>query len=151
MTAVKPGIAYFAWVFAAGFVLGAIRVSFVVPRLGVRTAELLEMPIMFMVILFAARAVVRRFALPPRTGTRLGTGILALALLLAAEFSLVLGLQGLTLADYAASRDPVAGTVYLLMLGVFAAMPLLVERNGSATDEAKRITRRSAARSGRRL
>lgn len=128
MTPVKSGIAYFAFVFAAGFALGAIRVSFVVPRLGVRTAELLEMPIMLMVIVLAAHYVVRRFALPPRTGTRLGAGIVALALLLAAEFTLVLGLQGLTLADYAASRDPVAGTVYLLMLVVFAAMPLLVDR-----------------------
>lgn len=128
MTAVKAGIVYFALVFAAGFVLGAIRVPFVVPRLGVRTAELLEMPLMLMVILFAARFVVRRFALPPRAGPRLGAGIVALALLLGAEFTLVLGLQGLTLADYAASRDPVAGTVYALMLGVFAAMPLLVDR-----------------------
>lgn len=128
MNAFKAGTAYFTMVFAAGFVLGAIRVTFLVPRLGVRTAELLEMPVMAIVILLTARHVVRRFALPPRTGLRLGVGAVALVLLLAAEFTLVLGLQGATLADYAVSRDPVAGTVYLFMLGMFAAMPLLVDR-----------------------
>ena len=49
-------------------------------------------------------------------------------LLLVAEFSLVLWLRGLTFRDYLASRDPVAGTVYIVMLGLFAIMPLLVAR-----------------------
>jgi hypothetical protein len=38
----------------------------------------------------------------------------------------VLGLRGMTIADYFASRDPVAGTVYAAMLVVFAVLPLLV-------------------------
>jgi hypothetical protein len=58
----------------------------------------------------------------------LGVGFVALALLLVAEFAMVLGVQGLTLGEYVASRDPVAGAVYIVMLGVFAAMPLLVAR-----------------------
>lgn len=53
---------------------------------------------------------------------------MALGLLLAAEFTVVLGLRGLTIGEYFASRDPVAGTVYIVMLGVFAIMPLLVAR-----------------------
>ena len=55
MAAAKAGIAYFALAFAAGFVLGAIRVSWGVPRLCVRTPELLEMPLMSLVVLFSAR------------------------------------------------------------------------------------------------
>ena len=43
---IKAGIAYFALVFGAGFVLGMIRVPFLVPRLGERVAELVEMPFM---------------------------------------------------------------------------------------------------------
>jgi hypothetical protein len=119
---------YFGCVFGAGFVLGAIRVPLVVPRLGVRWAELLEMPLMLTVIVFAARWIVRRHALGPRPGGRLGAGLLALALLLAAEFGLVLQLQGGTLAGYLESRDPVSGSVYATMLVAFALMPLIVAR-----------------------
>jgi hypothetical protein len=43
----KAGVLYFVVVFAAGFVLGTIRTLWVVPRLGVRTAELMEATIMF--------------------------------------------------------------------------------------------------------
>jgi hypothetical protein len=49
-------------VFGAGFLLGCIRVPLLVPRLGVRTSELLEMPIQLVVIVFAARFVVERFS-----------------------------------------------------------------------------------------
>jgi len=56
-------------------------------------------------------------------------GGVALALLLMGEFTLVLGLRGLSIRDDLASRDPVPGTVYLVMLGAFAGMPWLVARN----------------------
>ena len=51
----KAGTLYFALAFGAGFVLGSIRVLWVVPRLGERTAELMETPIMLVVTVFAAR------------------------------------------------------------------------------------------------
>ena len=126
---VVAGVRYFACVFGAGFVLGAIRVPLLVPRLGVRWAELIEMPLMLAVIVLAARWVVRRHALGPTVAGRIGAGMLALALLLAAELGLVLQLQGGTLAGYLASRDPVSGSVYAAMLIVFALMPLIVARN----------------------
>ena len=72
--------------------------------------------------------MVGRLALPPAPLTRLGVGCVALGLLLAAEFTFVLWLRGLTISEYFAARDPVAGTVYLVMLGVFALMPVLVGR-----------------------
>ena len=124
----KAGALYFACVFGAGVVFGSLRVPFVVPRLGVRTAELLEMPLMFCVILLAARSVVRRYALPAAPAVRLGCGVLALALMLAAEFGLALGVQGRTMAEIVAGGDPVSGSVYLAMLVVFATMPLWVGR-----------------------
>ena len=80
------------------------------------------------VILVAARWTVQRLSVPAQPSLRLGMGLLALSLLLLAELSLVLGLRGLTLEVYLATRDPVAGTVYYLMLGVFALMPLFVGR-----------------------
>jgi hypothetical protein len=129
MRILKAGALYFALVFGAGFVLGAIRTLLVVPLLGTRTAELMEAPIMLVVTILAARWVVRRHSLPPQTAIRLGVGLVGLALLLTAEFTLVLGLEGLTIKEYMASRDPVAGTVYVILLGIFAAMPMRVARN----------------------
>ncbi|WP_242616975.1 hypothetical protein [Rivibacter subsaxonicus] len=114
--------------FGAGFALGSVRVPFLVPRLGERAAELIEMPLMLVAIVLAARCVVRRFALPPTLGVRLSVGFLALALLLAAELGLALLLGNRSLAQYIASRDPVSGAVYLVMLGIFALMPVMVAR-----------------------
>jgi len=83
---------------------------------------------MLVVTILAARWVARRLALPPKPATRLGVGFVALVVLIAAEFTIVLWLRGLTVRQYFANRDPVAGTVYIVMLGVFAIMPLVVAR-----------------------
>lgn len=69
------------------------------PLTGVRTAELIESPIMLVVTWLAARRVLRLGVDYP-----LAVGLLALALLLCAE------------------------SVYLVLLGVFAAMPSLLAR-----------------------
>lgn len=128
MQILKAGVLYFALVFGVGFVLGAIRILWVVPRFGARTAELMETPIMFVVTIVAARWVVRRLAVPPKPSNRLGMGCIGLGLMLVAEFTLVLRLRGLSISEYLASRDPVSGMVYYVMLGVFCIMPLLVAR-----------------------
>jgi hypothetical protein len=128
MRIAKASIAYFALVFGAGFILGSIRVPFLVPRLGERIAELIETPFMFVVVLFSARFIVRRFALPTATSVRLGAGLIALSLLLAAELLLAVALQSQSLGEYIASRDPVSGSVYLAMLVLFAVMPLILAR-----------------------
>jgi hypothetical protein len=86
------------------------------------------MPVMLAVTWLAARWVARRFAMPYAMPARLAIGLVGLALLLAFEFTVVLWLRGLTLADYFATRDPVSGAAYYAMLCVFAAMPLLVAR-----------------------
>ena len=128
MQAIKAGLAYFALVMGAGFLLGMVRVPFLVPRLGERVAELIEMPLMFVVIGLSARFVVKRFALPPTASVRLQVGFLALALAVCAELLLAMALQGQSLRAYIASRDPVSGSVYLAMLGLFAFMPLILAR-----------------------
>jgi hypothetical protein len=128
MQILKAGGLYFAFVFGAGFVLGPIRILWVVPRLGARIAELLEAPIMFGVTLFAARWVVHRLGVQPAPASRLSMGFLGLALMLAAEFTLVLWLRGISVGEYLATRDPVSGTAYYAMLGAFAILPLLVAR-----------------------
>lgn len=125
MRIVNAGFSYFALVFGAGFLLGAIRIPLLVPRFGERIAELVEMPVMLVVILLSARFIIQRFALPATVAARLGTGMLALVLLVAAELLLAALLQERSPAAYVASRDPVSGGVYAAMLVLFALMPLL--------------------------
>ena len=52
---------YLAIVFGAGFVFRTVRVMWLVPMVGVRVAELTELPLMLAVVFFAARWVNRRF------------------------------------------------------------------------------------------
>ena len=121
------GALYFALVFGAGFVVGFVRVLWLVPLVGERAAELLEAPLMLAVSIVAARWVVRRRAVPTTT-SRLGVGLVALGLMLVVELTFVLGLRGMTLREYLAGRDAVAGTVYVTMLVIFVLMPLVVRR-----------------------
>lgn len=128
MQTLKSGLLYFALAFGAGFVLGTIRVLWAVPLFGERTAELVEAPVMLVVTILAARWVVHHMAAPRTPTRRFAVGVVALGLLLMAEFAVVLMLRGLTIPEYFASRDAVAAMVYILMLIVFAVMPLLVAR-----------------------
>jgi len=65
MRILQAGVLYFALVFGTGFVLGAIRTLWVVPRVGMRMAELMEMPIMLAVTIVAARWTILRLTVSP--------------------------------------------------------------------------------------
>ena len=123
----KAGLVYFSIVFGAGFVLGAIRVTWFVPRIGERTAEVFEMPIMLVVVIVAARWVARRTARPTPL-RHLAVGAIALGLASAAELAVILFVRHLTLHEYLARRDPLSGVAFLVMLGLFAIMPVIVAR-----------------------
>jgi hypothetical protein len=126
MRILKASLVYCAIVFGCGFVLGTVRTLWVVPRIGTRSAELLEAPIMLVVSIMAARWTVLRLNVPCARSPRLAMGGVALVLLLFAEFGLVLWIRGLTIKEYLATRDPVSGTAYYVALGFFAMMPLFV-------------------------
>ena len=134
LTAFKAGLCYFALTFGAGFLLGPLRILVLEPRVGARAAELAELPVMMIVTWLAARWTIRRFHVPFSRGRRLLMGVLAFALLLAAEFALVLPLRGLTLEQYFATRDPVSSVAYYASLVLLALMPLIVERKRASAD-----------------
>jgi hypothetical protein len=125
----KAAGAYFSIVFGTGFVLGTVRVPFLVPAIGERYAELAEMPVMLAAIVLTARFVLRRFRGVTSALHWAVVGALALTLLLAAELLLAVVLSGRSLAAYIAAKDPVSGPVYLVMLLVFAAMPWLLYKS----------------------
>ena len=85
---------------------------------------------MLVVIVLAARWTVRRYPAPRRASTMFGVGAVALSLLLLVEFTVVLSLRGLSIPEYINSRDPIAGSIYLLLLALFAGMPWVL-RTGS--------------------
>lgn len=124
----KAALCYFGIVFTAGFALGTIRVVLLVPRLGARTAELLEAPVMILVSFLAARWVVRGQTTSFTVAGRLGMGMIALIMMLAAELGFVLWLRGITVSQYFATRDPVSGAAYYIALVIFALMPVFVAR-----------------------
>ena len=119
---------YFAIVFGTGFALGLIRVLWAVPRLGERVAELVEQPFMLLAAVLAGHWIVQRFSVAMVQLNCVLIGIIALGLMLGAELAVGLGLRGPSATEYIESRDPVSGTVYLLMLAVFALMPGLIQR-----------------------
>jgi hypothetical protein len=82
--------------------LGPCHIFWIVPRLGVRTAELLEAPIMCVIIIVAARWIVQRLAAQAKLCPRLGCGARPDV---AREFSLV-WLRGLSIRHYFAPRAP---------------------------------------------
>jgi hypothetical protein len=131
MRTLKAGTSYFALVFGTGFVLGTVRTLWVVPRLGVRTAELLETPFMLVAIVLAAGWISRRIGNAGGSSSRVAVGVIALALLLAAEVIIGVALLGLSFVEVFTKHDPVSGTVYYAMLGVFAWMPWLFWKYGN--------------------
>ena len=121
-TIILSSLSYFGLVFAAGFLLGIVRVVLLAPWLGERHAELLEMPVMLVVAYIASGYVLNQFRLLDVKSAAM-MGAIALLLLLALEFTLVLELRGLSVAEYLASRDPLSGAAYVFSLLVFGALP----------------------------
>lgn len=121
----RLSLLYFALVFGAGFVLGPIRVLLLEPRLGTRLAELLEMPVMFLVIWIAAGWIIRRFAQNTSALDKLSFGGLAVAWVLGADIAVGVFLRGMTVAEVFSRRDVVSGIAYYGLLAVCAIMPWL--------------------------
>ena len=134
MRILRAGIVYFLIVFGAGFALALVRLPFLVPRFGVRTAELVEMPVMLALIIWSSRHLAHRNSTLSR-GSRLLCGLVAFALLVCAELLVAYALGSRSLTEYIASRDPVSGSIYLASLLFFAVAPALwssrPERSGS--------------------
>jgi hypothetical protein len=128
MPMLQAAAIYFVLAFGAGFVLGTGRVLLLVPLLGERAAELLEMPLMLIVIVLAARWIVRHRLDDSRLSSALAVGFTAMGLVLIADLAVGMWLRGLSVAEVFLQRDPVSGTAYYVSLLVFATMPALLVR-----------------------
>ena len=97
---IRAGAAYFGLVFAAGFILGTLRVLVVLPLTGELAAVLMELPVMLGLSWLAAGWVLAR--MPLWRGGRAAMGAWAFALLMLAEAALSVLVFGRSLAEHAA-------------------------------------------------
>jgi hypothetical protein len=126
MPVIRAALAYFALVFGAGFALGTIRVPFLVPAVGARLAELIEMPLLLLVIAIVARWLEGRFGARMSPVAWLAAGALAAVGVLAADLGVGIGLRGMTAWQVFFERDPVSGTAYYLLVALCALMPWII-------------------------
>lgn len=122
---VKSGVIYFAMIFALGFVLGTVRVLWLVPAIGERNAVLAELPVMLTASWFAARWLVQRHRLISLRA-RAVMGLVGFALLMLAELTLAIAAFGQSAADWLNSIFAMPGIIGLSGQILFALMPMLV-------------------------
>ena len=123
MKVLQAALLYFTIVFGIGFILGPIRVLVVAPAFGEAGAVLCEAPILLAVMWYAARYVPHRVGIPDNRSSMVTMGILAAALVLAADFLVGFALRGMTWDSQFAYLRAAAGLVYLALVVGFALMP----------------------------
>jgi hypothetical protein len=124
-SALKAGFAYFTIVFAVGFLLGALRVLALVPRLGEALAVAIELPLMLAVSWLVCKSLITRFSVPRGLVPRIAMGGLAFGLLMVAEISVsVLGFRR-TISEHLANYQTAAAAMGLLGQLAFALFPAI--------------------------
>lgn len=103
--------------------------SLLEPKLGVRVAELIEAPLMFLAILLAGRWTSRQLRSGYSPGAKLAVGALAAGLVLAADIVVGVGLREMSVRAVFTSRDPLSGFVYYGLVAWAAAAPWIMSRS----------------------
>lgn len=122
----RAGVFYFATVFAAGFLLGTLRVLLLIPILGEVPAVLIELPVMLGISWISARWLIDRFAVPPDFASLGAMGAVGFALLMLAETLLGLLAFGRSIADQTDAALSLPGAMGLSAQVAFGLMPLFV-------------------------
>ncbi len=136
LRATVAGLAYVGLVFAAGFVLGILRVLIVIPRVGEIAAVLIELPFLLGLSWLACRWLTKSFDVPPTFGIRLLMSVTAFAVLMFAELAgSTLGF-GRTLSEHMAQYRQIAGLLGLAGQIAFAAFPIIQTTTGAAQKRA---------------
>lgn len=126
----RAAIAYWAVVFALGFVLGTVRTLWLAPAIGLVPATLAELPVMLAASWVASGWLVRRFAIAT-AGAGLVMGALAFVLLMAAECALAVGLIGQMPGEWLAGLGQPHALLGLAGQIAFALMPWWRLRRGA--------------------
>jgi hypothetical protein len=138
--ATKGGALYAIIVFVIGFILGTIRVSLVVPRLGETIAVIMEAPIMLAASWFVCRWCVDRLDVRRSVPARSIMGLVAFLVLMSAEFALG-AVVGRSLVDQLAAYKSPPEAIGIAAQVIFAMFPVIqiwpreshIERQSGAT------------------
>lgn len=131
-SSIKAGAAYFALVFALGFVLGTLRVFLLAPALGDLGAVLVELPMMLVASWLICHWLTRLLRVPSDMPARLVMGGSAFVFLIVAEISLSLWLFGNSIAAHFGNYGTAHGAAGLAGQIAFAAFPVVqLGRRGS--------------------
>lgn len=123
---IAAAIVYFAIVFAAGFMLGTLRVMVLEPQMGRASAVLAELPFMLVISFVVCRFVVKWCAVPERFLQRFAMGALALLLLIAAEIVVAMTLGAESLGTALVQMTDQANWAGLAGQALFGVMPVLI-------------------------
>lgn len=121
----KAGVFYFLGVFALGFMLGTMRIFFLVPYTGPVIAVLIEIPMILFFSWFFCRFLIRRFAVPAEPYERLMMGFIAFACLMTGEALIAVFLQQGHITDFLMTFDFPENRIGLGGQIAFALFPLL--------------------------
>lgn len=123
--AVKAGVSYFALVYMAGFMLGTLRVLFVVPWIGETAAVSLETPILLAASWMASRWCAATFQVAPNAKSGLLMGAVAFALLVVGELGVSVFAFGRSLESALAAFGSTPGMIGLSAQVAFGLLPLV--------------------------
>ena len=130
MAVLKAGATYFAIVYMVGFLLGAMRVFLLVPRVGETVAVLLEAPVILGASWIASRWSVSRFAVQTAAAPRFAMGGIAFGLLIVAEAGVSILIVGTDLLDVYRSVPGIIGLAAQVLFGLLPFVQGLLENRG---------------------
>ena len=122
---VQAAVVYALSAFSIGFLLGAIRVTLVAPRVGETLAVLLEAPLMLAVSWKLSRWSAGRFGVLSHFNDALLMGMIGFATLMSAEIVTAVLLFGRSVQSYFDGFASVAGMIGLLAQVCFAVFPVV--------------------------
>lgn len=128
----KIAAVYFGVVFAAAFVLGLVRVLLIEPRIGLRAATLMEIPLLLFIIFAAARWLVRGRASPLTSAQCLAASVLAALSVVTVDVAAGVFLRSMAVSEVLLHGDPVAAGAYYLAIIIFAAALWIVKKAGNS-------------------
>lgn len=124
-SALKAAFAYFAIVFAIGFVLGTLRVVALAPHLGDALAVVVELPLMLAISWMSCSWIINHFSVPRAWTPRLTMGGVAFCVLIGAEIGVsVFGFKR-SIVEHFATYQTASSIMGLLGQIAFALFPVI--------------------------